>query len=261
MRHRRLLRGSRALRGFCLTVFCLALCLSALSAPEACADLRNVNGTLRYYDELGREAQHIGLDLSQFNNQVDFSALRAQGFDFVIIRLGGRGWGGSGRLYGDRETQADLRQAREAGMRVGAYFYSTAVNTAEAVEEASAALATLDGFALDLPIYIDMEYSGEYPNGRADTLSPGRRADVIEAFCDTVRQAGYEAGLYASEGYVRFDLDAEAVSWLPLWMASYTVENRLPQYVKRFSVWQQTDTTYAGGVDGPFDLNIMLLPY
>ncbi len=254
------MRRFRTLKHLCL-VLVLFLCLTSGLFPEADADLVNVNGTLRYYDELGREAEHLGLDISQFNSRVDYAALLAQGFDFVIIRLGGRGWGGSGRLYGDRETQVNLRLAREAGMHVGAYFYSTAVNTAEAVEEARAALRTLDGFPLDLPVYIDMEYSGDYPFGRADALSPGRRADVIEAFCTAIRQAGYEAGLYASEGYVRFDLDAEAVKYLPLWMASYTVENRLPQYVRYWSVWQQTDTTYAGGTDGPFDLNIFLPAY
>ena len=254
------MRRTRILTEICLAV-CLVLSLIPGLSPKAGADLVNSDGTLRYYDELGRQADHIGLDLSQFNNQVDFSALTAQGFDFVIIRLGGRGWGGSGRLYGDRETQVNLRLARESGMKVGAYFYSTAINTAEAVEEASAALRTLDGFPLDLPVYIDMEYSGDYPNGRSDMISPGQRADIIETFCDTIRQAGYEAGLYASEGYVRFDLDAEEVNYLPLWMASYTVENRLPQYVKRWSIWQQTDTTYAGGTDGPFDFNLILPPY
>ena len=239
-------------------LLCLALCLSLAAAPSAAADLVNIGGQVRYYDEHGREAKQIGLDLSQFNNQIDFSALRDQGFRFVIIRLGGRGWGGSGKLYGDRETQANLHLAREAGLQVGAYFYSTAVNPAEALEEAEAALETLDGFPLDLPVYIDMEYSGDYPYGRSDALTPGERADVIETFCGAVRQAGYEAGLYASEGYARFDLDTEAVKYLPFWMASYTVENRLPAHIHTYSVWQQTDSTYAGGVDGAFDLNIIL---
>lgn len=241
----------------CLT-FLLCLIFGFGPVIPAYADLMNVGGILRYYDELGRQAEEIGLDLSQFNNQIDFEALKAQGFTFVMIRLGGRGWGGTGRLYGDRKTQTNLRLAREAGMKVGAYFYSTAVNTTEAVEEAADAITILDGFPLDLPLYIDMEYSGDYPAGRSDQLSPGTRADIIEAFCTAVRQAGYEAGLYASEGYLRFDLDSEAVYYLPIWMASYTVENRLPQYVKNYSVWQQTDSTYAGGVDGAFDLNIIL---
>ena len=218
----------------------------------------NVGGTLRYYDELGREAKEIGLDLSQFNNQIDFEALRSQGFSFVVVRLGGRGWGGTGRLYGDRKTQSNLCLAQEAGLKVGAYFYSTAINTTEAIEEAADAIAILDGFPLDLPVYIDMEYSGDYPAGRSDRLSPGTRADIIEAFCTAIRSAGYEAGLYASEGYLRFDLDSEAIYYLPIWMASYTVENRLPQYVKNYSVWQQTDSTFAGGADSAFDLNIIL---
>ena len=239
-------------------LLCLALCLALWTASSADADLVNIGGKLHYYDETGREAKEIGLDLSQFNNQIDFSALRDQGFSFVIIRLGGRGWGGSGRLYGDRETQANLHLAREAGLKVGGYFYSTALNPTEALEEASAALDTLDGFPLELPVYIDMEYSGDYPNGRSDSLTPGQRADVIESFCSALRQAGYEAGLYASEGYVRFDLDTEAVNYLPLWMASYTVDNRLPAYIRTYSIWQQTDSAYAGGVDGAFDLNIIL---
>ena len=238
--------------------FLLALALCLCVPTSARADLMNVGGTLRYYDELGREAAEIGLDISQFNNQIDFEALRTQGFSFVVIRLGGRGWGGTGRLYGDRKTQTNLRLAREAGLKVGAYFYSTAINTTEVIEEAADAIAILDGFPLDLPLYIDMEYSGDYPVGRSDLLSPGTRADLIEAFCTAVRRAGYDAGLYASEGYLRFDLDSEAVYYLPIWMASYTVENRLPQYVKNFSVWQQTDSAYAGGADGAFDLNIVL---
>ena len=216
----------------------------------------NVGGVLKYYDENGRQAAQIGLDLSQFNNQVDFHALNDQGFEFVLVRLGGRGWCNGG-LYGDRQTQSYLRAARESGLEIGAYFYSTAVNNREAVEEAASAIRTLDGFSLDLPIFLDMEYSGDYPNGRADRLTPGERADIISTFCSAVSSAGYTAGLYASEGYLRFDLDTEAVRYLPIWMASYTVENRLPQYIRNYDIWQSTDSTFAGGVDGAFDLNIV----
>ena len=224
---------------------------------SASADLMNVNGILKYYDEYGREAKEIGLDISSFNNQVDFQALHAQGFSFVIVRLGGRGWG-NGKLYGDDLTQYNLRNAHEAGLKVGAYFYSTAINVTEAVEEASAAIATLNGFPLELPIYIDMEYSGNYPHGRADTLSPGGRADIVCAFCEAVEASGYSSGIYASEGYLRFDIDQHAVSYLPFWMASYTVDNQLPKHILNYEIWQQTDSAYAGGADGPFDLNIIL---
>ena len=223
----------------------------------AFADLMNVGGILRYYDETGRVAASIGLDVSNFNNQIDYSALYNQGFHFVIIRLGGRGWGGGGRLYGDDQTWKNLRNAQDAGLRVGAYFYSTAVNVTEAVEDAASAISILNGFPLDLPLYIDMEYSGNYPYGRADRLSPGTRADIASAFCSAVEAAGYDSGLYASEGYLRFDIDAQSISYLPVWMASYTVDNQLPHYILNYDIWQQSDSTWAGGVDGAFDLNII----
>ena len=233
------------------------MALILLIGISASGDLMNVDGVLKYYDQNGREAESIGLDVSFYNNQIDFQALHDQGFGFVIIRLGGRGWG-TGQMYGDSQTQAFLRNARNAGLKVGAYFYSTAVNVTEAVEEASSAIATLNGFTLDLPLFIDMEYSGNYPNGRADQLSPGRRADIAEAFCSAVEKAGYSSGIYASEGYVRFDIDTQQILYLPLWMASYTVDNQLPKYINTYEIWQQTDSTYAGGVDGPFDLNVIL---
>ena len=223
----------------------------------AFADLMNVGGILRYYDETGRVAASIGLDVSNFNNQIDYKALYDQGFQFVIIRLGGRGWGGSGRLYGDDQTWRNLRNARDAGLQVGAYFYSTAVNVTEAVEDAASAVSILNGFPLDMPLYIDMEYSGNYPYGRADRLSPGTRADIASAFCSAVEAAGYNSGLYASEGYLRFDIDAQSISYLPVWMASYTVDNQLPRYVLTYDIWQQSDSTWSGGVDGAFDLNII----
>ena len=83
---------------------------------SASADLVSIDGTLRYYDINGRQAEKIGLDVSFYNNQVDWQALRDQGFDFVLIRLGGRGWG-TGVMYGDSKTQSNLRGAREAGLR------------------------------------------------------------------------------------------------------------------------------------------------
>ena len=240
-----------------LSLVAAVLLLLALGTAS-CAELMNDGGVLKYYDENGRQAVKIGLDLSQFNNQVDFQALKEQGFDFVLVRLGGRGWGSGGLLYSDRQTQAYLRGAREAGMEVGGYFYSTAINAKEAVEEAASCIRKLDGFRLDLPVFLDMEYSGDYPNGRADVLSPGARADIISTFCTAIDASGYRSGLYASEGYLRFDLDSEAVYYLPLWMASYTVDNRLPQYIRNYEIWQANDSTVAGGADGAFDLNIIL---
>lgn len=243
------------MKRFLSLIVLLALLLGY--SASAAADLSNAGGTLRYYDENGREASEIGVDVSYYNNQIDWHAMKAQGFDFAIIRIGGRGWG-TGGLYGDRMTQSYLHEAHEAGMKLGAYFYSAARNPVEAKEEALAALYSLNGFSLDLPLFIDMELSGDYPAGRSDTLSPAERAEIIEVFCNTVAAAGYRTGVYASEGYCRYNLDYDAVMQYPLWLASYTVDNRLPQYIDGYAIWQQTDSAYAGGIDGPFDLDIIL---
>ena len=236
-----------------LAALLLAAGITCLPAAQASADLMNENGILRYYDYYGRQAVRIGVDVSFYNNQVDWEALKMQGIDFAIIRLGGRGWG-TGQIYDDRQTQWNLIAAHDAGLDVGAYFYSTAVNATEAVEEAEASLMKLNGMALQLPLFIDMETSGDYPNGRSDTLTAGRRAEIADAFCRTVKAAGYQAGIYAGQGFFKYDLDTETMDYLPIWLASYTVENLLPDYDRRYDLWQYTDSGYVGGIDGPVDM-------
>ena len=81
---------------------------------------------------------------------------------------------------------------------------------------------------------------------------------MADVFCSAIRSAGYQTGLYASEGYCRYNLEFEAVTRFPLWLASYTVDNDLPYYISNYQIWQQTDSAYAGGIDGKFDLNIIL---
>ena len=136
-----------------LAALLLAAGITCLPAAQASADLMNENGILRYYDYYGRQAVRIGVDVSFYNNQVDWEALKMQGIDFAIIRLGGRGWG-TGQIYDDRQTQWNLISAHDAGLDVGAYFYSTAVNATEAVEEAEASLMKLNGMTLQLPLFI-----------------------------------------------------------------------------------------------------------
>ncbi len=235
-----------------LCVFLLFLCF----AGSGHAELMNSNGRLYYMDGNNRKAVQVGVDVSFYNNQIDWVALKEQGIDFVIIRLGGRGWG-TGRVYDDSMAQIYLRGAREADLNIGAYFYSTAVNPSEAVEEAEAALADLNGLRLDLPLFIDMELSGDIPNGRADTISEGTRTEIIEAFCRTVEAAGYRSGVYSAQGYFIYNIDTPPISYLPIWLASYTVDNLLPDYRGKYDIWQYTDAGFIGGIDGPVDMNVI----
>ena len=225
------------------------------SAVIVSPGLNTDNGRLYYSDENGRRATSVGLDVSFYNNTIDWRAVKENGIDFVIVRLGGRGWG-SGVRYHDIKTQQYLRGAHDAGLQTGAYYYSTAKNQKEAREEASDALAVLDGYRLDLPIYIDMEYSGEYPEGRADLLSPAQRAEIAEAFIVQIEEAGYQGGLYSAQSIFQYDFDFPAVSGFPIWLASYTSNDELPGFTERYDIWQFTDAAQIGGIDGAVDMNV-----
>lgn len=218
--------------------------------------LHEIDGKLCYFDQNGVKARSLGVDVSYYDNTVDWQAMKAQGIDFAIIRVGGRGWS-SGLLYDDCRTGQYLRGARDAGLRIGVYFYSTAKNPGEAAEEAAAALMAVDGLPLELPIFIDMEFSGEYPNGRADQLSPSERAAIATAFCETIRNGGYLPGVYAGQNFLKAYIDYFSVSRYTVWLASYTADNKLPFFNKRYDIWQFTDQGKVDGIVGFVDLNVI----
>ena len=218
--------------------------------------LKRIGGKLYYFNEYGVKASSVGIDVSFYNENINWQAVKAQGIDFAIIRVGGRGWA-SGVLYGDTRTQDYLRGAHSAGVKVGVYFYSTAINPYEAVEEASVALSTIGGIPLDFPIFIDMEYSGDYPDGRADQLTASQRSEIAVAFCETIRNSGYRPGVYASQNYFKSAINYGTVSGYTIWLASYTKDNKLPNFSNRYDIWQFTDRGQVDGMDGGVDMNVI----
>lgn len=216
--------------------------------------LKQIDGKLYYFDDDGVKASSLGVDVSYFNGQIDWEAVKAQGIDFVIVRLAGRTWG-SGILFED--TSGHLEAARAAGLKVGAYVYSAAVTTDEAVEEASLAVELLGGAPLDLPLYIDLEFSGEYPNGRADRLNAQQRTEIAQAFCATVANAGYTPGVYAGQNFFYESINFSALMDYRIWLASYTVEQRLPSFRHRYDLWQCTSTAAVDGIGSGVDLNVV----
>lgn len=217
--------------------------------------LKKIDGKFYFFDESGVCAPSLGVDVSYFDGEINWPAVKAQGFDAAIIRVGGRTWG-NGRIYDDYRARQYLAGAKAAGFRVGVYFYSTAVTEAEAVQEAGVTLSAVDGIALDLPIFIDMEPSGSYPEGRADKLSARERGGIIKAFCETVENSGYEAGVYSGEYFMKRNLDYGSFARYKVWLASYTSGGRLPNFGDRYDIWQFTDTAQVDGIPGWADLNV-----
>jgi len=135
------------------------------------------------------------------------------------------------------------------------YFYSTAIDAVEAVQEASLVLERLNGTALDYPIFIDVEQSGDYPYGRSDQLSKTARNEIVTAFCQTVINSGYRAGVYSGQNFFANHIDHAALTQYYIWLASYTSNNRLPGFGGHYDMWQFTDSGVVNGIKGKVDMN------
>ena len=218
--------------------------------------LHLIDGKLHYFNIDGQHASALGIDVSYHNQGINWNAVRAQGVDFAIVRLGYRGWE-TGLLHDDDCFEQNLRGAKAAGLKVGVYIYSTAVNTAEAQAEAGLVLSRLNGFPLDLPVYFDTEQSGEYPYGRADRLHKVRRYEIVTAFCRAIRDGGYEAGVYSGQNYLKNHVAFHTLAVNPVWLASYTLYNRLPDFPYVYDMWQFTDCGVVAGVRGVVDMNVV----
>ena len=182
-----------------------------------------------------------GIDVSKYQKDIDWEKVAASGVSFVIIRAGYRG-SATGALVEDPYFKKNIKGASDAGLQVGVYFFTQAISEAEAVEEASAVLSLVNEYKLQLPVYIDTEGAGG--NGRADKLDKDTRTLVCEAFCRTVKNAGLEAGVYASRNWLKNNLDTSKLEKFETWLAEY---RETPLYQGYYTMWQYTS---KGSVDG-----------
>ncbi len=190
----------------------------------------------------------LGIDVSKWNRSIDWEKVKDAGVRFVIIRCGYRG-SKTGALVEDPYFRQNIQGAKDAGLKVGVYFFTQAITRAEAVEEASMALSLVEGYELDYPIFIDTEGSG----GRADSLDAVARTEICEAFCQTVELSGYEAGVYASRNWYYNNVDDDVLSNYIIWVAEYRKE---PLYTGRYDMWQYTSSGRIEGIEGRVDLNL-----
>ena len=193
-----------------------------------------------------------GIDVSKYQKEIDWEKVKASGISFAILRCGYRG-SKTGCLVEDPFFERNLKAAKEAGIELGLYFFTQAVNEVEAVEEASMVLALLGDAELTYPIYIDTEGAGG--GGRADVLDPDTRTAVCRAFCKTIEAAGHRAGIYASRNWWNNNLKSQELSDYETWLAEYTDE---PKYEGHFSLWQYTSRGKVDGITGNVDLDLAL---
>lgn len=191
-----------------------------------------------------------GIDVSVHQGVIDWQQVAAAGVDFVMIRAAYRGYK-YGQVNADSNALANIQGARDAGLLVGVYIYSQAINMVEAVEEAQFLLELLEGVPLDLPITFDWErYSDE---ARTADVSGRTVTDCAIAFCETIRSGGREAMIYFNTAQALEQLSLPELAEYPFWLAQYDTEAVFPY---RVDMWQYSNTGKVPGIGGNVDLNI-----
>lgn len=203
-----------------------------------------------------------GLDVSYYDGDVDFAKVKKAGVDFVIIRVGYRGYGTAGTLCFDSKFSTYIKEAKAAGLKIGVYFYSQAISTSEAKAEADYVLNKLGTTKLDLPVVWDIEFaegtSGFIGRLYNANLSKTAMTNNALAFCSTVKDAGYDAMVYASKSFLEDNLNHTVIedAGYGVWLAHYTTKTT---YSGEYQIWQYSSTGKINGIDTEVDCNFMYI--
>lgn len=212
-------------------------------------------GCFKSYEEPGYTSR-VGIDVSKFQGDIDWQKVKAQGIQFAFIRVGNRGYGQEGTLNTDGKYMQNIEGAKAAGIPVGVYFYSQAVNEQEAVEEAEYVLNLIDGIQLEYPVVYDAEYVIE-DEARTDHVTAEQFTANTIAFCQRIQSEGYDPVIYATMKWEAYALELEKVNDYPKWYADY---EDYPQTPYDFTYWQYTNEAVIDGISGPVDLNLEIIP-
>ncbi len=196
----------------------------------------------------------VGIDVSSHQGSVDWQTVADAGIQFAFVRLGYRGYL-EGDLHNDPYVDLNLKGAREAGIAVGAYFFSQAVSVEEAKEEAEFALRILSGYALDLPLVYDWEYVSS--EARTANVDRETLTACTEAFCQAAEQAGYMPMVYFNTSQLKM-LSMERLEQYPWWLAKYDPAQEFPC---RVDLWQYTNQGEVPGIAGKVDIDLMFTDY
>lgn len=216
------------------------------------------DGYMAYYDDEGNRISHLGIDVSYHQTEIDWEKLKQSPCEFVMLRCGYRGYT-EGGLLEDERFKEYATAAVDAGFPIGVYFFTQAINKQEAIEEADYVLSLIEDYPISYPVAIDTEYVADETarTNTAELTNEDRTANVI-AFCERIKENGYYPIVYASENWLRRNLDASMLQEYEIWAPQYLDKN---DFMYDFTIWQYDDAGSIPGVKGTVDLNISMVDY
>lgn len=242
-------------QGILACVLVIAMAFSTAFAFAGTTVSRYTGSTYTHSSRFDNRILANGIDVSAYQEKIDWQAAKADGVDFAIIRIGYRGYGAAGNMQPDKCFVSHIQGAKAAGIMVGVYFFSQALNTLEARAEARYALELLGSYDLDLPIFMDYEFStvssGRFTSG---TISKLQATENAQAFCDYIRESGYESGVYANLNFLNKTVDGSLLSQeYPIWAAQY---NKSCDYTSAYDFWQYSSGGSVSGISSRTDVNV-----
>lgn len=213
------------------------------------------SGIMKYYVD-GTKTSYFGLDISKSQGYVDFNKMVKAGVDFVMLRVGARGYS-TGQLVLDEYYVDNIKGATDTSLHVGLYFSSQATTKEEAVEEANMVITQIGEYVIDYPIVFEMETISN-DTSRTSVLTKEERTDIAIAFLDTIKNAGYNPMVRGDKEWLLTKVDLSKLTSYDIWLKD---EGDLPDYPYQFSMWQYNKSGTIDGVSGNVNFNISFIDY
>lgn len=213
---------------------------------------------LKRYMENGRKTSYVGVDISKHTGSVSFPRIKAAGIDYVMIRLGSRGYS-TGQITLDENFKENIEGAIEAQLDIGVYFYSQAITQDEAIQEANFVVQNLEPYRAHIkyPVAFNMGFVSN-DKSRIEGLSREDKTAVTASFMEGVRAAGYVPMIYGDKEWLIKEIDMTKLQDFDVWLSQ---EEEIPDYPYRYSMWQYNTDGVVNGIDGGADLNICFINY
>lgn len=208
----------------------------------------------------------IGIDVARYQGTIDWAQAAASGIDFAMVRVGYRA-DSTREICADTNAKYNMQEAQKNGIKVGAYFFSTAVNEQEAVEEADWVADYIAGYQITYPVAFDCE-GFDRPDSAQYGLTNAQRTDIAIAFLQEIYNRGYTPMFYASMGELSGSAkwDTERIEnqyriWVSQYPAAPYPETAKSSYGGVHAMWQYTNRGTVAGISRPVDVNVAYFGY